>query len=643
MDFLLLHAVLFFGRTDFIVRLPAAIYGIGATLVLFLVGRSLMGTREGLLGAYLLALSAFHLEYSQEAKFYSLFILMELLSLWTFSRAVNHSSWRRWLAFAIVTSLGLYTHYFISLVILSELLFLVAASAYHRLAAKRSDLRFPPISRTTFASFVLAICGALLFFLPWVSYAVLAERGLRIRPPAFTLSLVKQFFQSFSGGSQVSLLVFGSAFLLGTIGLFKRRNGNVVLLLLVVILPMPIALFLIHVIGGFYFVPRHVILILPIYLLIGASGVTFLITELSAIISRLHKGWASGARNVTALVFVLFLGGTSLLSIRDYYLKPKTDWRGASQYLTAHVQRGDLIIAVSVSDGDYVKVCLPYYYTPSMANDVPLINLRLPGSDLAAQVRGESIRPWWGFDFWGELSGESEKVHRLLAQEFDLVRFAGVTIVQTRSPVNVSSEEVLRQTTSILQAFTKTTLDRLPVFHEQLGNVYAARGLVDQSIAEYERALELEPGYFSAHMNLGSLYRTLGQFEEAKAEFERALTISPDNTWVHYRLGELYQEQGDLQRALDGFLLAVQAFPYNEWAHLSIGGIYQSQGNLQAALAEFQRTAEINPGNEWAHFRLGEIYRAQGRIEEAVKEYEKTLEINPENDAAKEALRALGR
>ncbi len=69
------------GVSDFFLRLPSAIAGILALPIALLIGYSLAGRKGGILSGVLLALSSYHIWYSQEARYYSLMIFFSLLAL----------------------------------------------------------------------------------------------------------------------------------------------------------------------------------------------------------------------------------------------------------------------------------------------------------------------------------------------------------------------------------------------------------------------------------------------------------------------------------------------------------------------------------------------------------------------------------
>ena len=70
-----------FGNGEFEVRLLSAIFGILSIPLLYLIVKNLFGTLPALISALMLALSPFHVYYSQEARMYSILTFCVLLSI----------------------------------------------------------------------------------------------------------------------------------------------------------------------------------------------------------------------------------------------------------------------------------------------------------------------------------------------------------------------------------------------------------------------------------------------------------------------------------------------------------------------------------------------------------------------------------
>jgi mannosyltransferase len=132
--YLLLHGWMqVAGSSAFAVRLFSALWGWLTVLLVFRVGHHLERAelREpsdwlggpGLVAAGLLAVSPAHIWYSQEARMYSLLVLLTALSTWWAWRWWTDEAartWARTLLYGLVTLAALYTHYFAIFVIVAQ-------------------------------------------------------------------------------------------------------------------------------------------------------------------------------------------------------------------------------------------------------------------------------------------------------------------------------------------------------------------------------------------------------------------------------------------------------------------------------------------------------------------------------------------
>ncbi|UCG33344.1 MAG: glycosyltransferase family 39 protein [Phycisphaerales bacterium] len=169
-------------------------------------------------------------------------------------------------------------------------------------------------------------------------------------------------------------------------------------------------------------------------------------------------------------------------------------------------------------------------------------------------------------------------------------------------------------------------------WHSDRGAACLFGGRLDQSIREYRRALELNPGFTDAHYNLAMVMQRQGKLEEALAEARRFVESQPDRTSGYRLLAELliqagrYEEAGDvLERGLalpmmDPFLMA-QAAKF--LARCPQPRLRDEEEALRLA----RRACELTD-NEWpeplaalaeAHAALGQAAEASRAASEALR------------------------
>jgi 4-amino-4-deoxy-L-arabinose transferase-like glycosyltransferase len=108
------------GYGEFAIRLLSAVAGILTVPVAFLIGRKLSSARAGVIAAALTAFNPMLIWYSQEARCYSLMVLLSSLGLLAFVLLLDEPT-PRWLGiWALVSGLALTTHYYTALSVVPE-------------------------------------------------------------------------------------------------------------------------------------------------------------------------------------------------------------------------------------------------------------------------------------------------------------------------------------------------------------------------------------------------------------------------------------------------------------------------------------------------------------------------------------------
>ena len=79
--------------------------------------------------------------------------------------------------------------------------------------------------------------------------------------------------------------------------------------------------------------------------------------------------------------------------------------------------------------------------------------------------------------------------------------------------------------------------------HNNRGLNYYKQGKLDTAIAEFKKALEINPGLIEARNNLGNAYHDQGNLTDAIAEYQKAIEINPNDAETHYNLGNAYYNQ----------------------------------------------------------------------------------------------------
>lgn len=209
---ILIHFSLLIRQSSFFLKLPNILFGGFTIPVVFLLVRRLYGSRAGLYAALFVALSAMHVSYSRDARWYSLFYFVTLVSFTFLLHALYSGKKRHWSGFVIAATAMLYSSYMAIVFIASYGLIVAAWCLFF---SRQGALPARRVFTQAAASFVVVF----LLFAPWIpgqinAYLVLYSDGPR---PEFTLSgfiallqpTLAPFYSSVDTKWMVSLLLAG--------------------------------------------------------------------------------------------------------------------------------------------------------------------------------------------------------------------------------------------------------------------------------------------------------------------------------------------------------------------------------------------------------------------------------------------------
>jgi tetratricopeptide (TPR) repeat protein len=189
----------------------------------------------------------------------------------------------------------------------------------------------------------------------------------------------------------------------------------------------------------------------------------------------------------------------------------------------------------------------------------------------------------------------------------------------------------------------RATLARNPgcwMAHDNLGGILLGEGKLEEALAEYGKALEIQPDDPDARNDLGlALFRN-GQTDEAIAQYRRALEIKPGDHAAHYNLGLAFFKKGELDEAIAQFQKALELRPDSPDMLLTLGMALSSKGDKAAAVGQYRKALEISPDYEAARYNLGFALSEMGDLDEAIAQYQKVLETDPNYAEARNNLGA---
>ena len=161
---------------------------------------------------------------------------------------------------------------------------------------------------------------------------------------------------------------------------------------------------------------------------------------------------------------------------------------------------------------------------------------------------------------------------------------------------------------------TKDALDR--------GKKLRQEGKLDEAIAFFKLALELEPNSYLAYQDLGDIFFKQRKLERAISSYHQALKINPKVSLIHYNLAEAYKSKGQKDEAIKHYTKAIQIEPFNNSAFIQLMFMQVKPNQLEELVSCYRQLSKREPDNPWVNVKLGDVLTRQKKIDEAIASYQ---------------------
>jgi serine/threonine protein kinase/tetratricopeptide (TPR) repeat protein len=177
----------------------------------------------------------------------------------------------------------------------------------------------------------------------------------------------------------------------------------------------------------------------------------------------------------------------------------------------------------------------------------------------------------------------------------------------------------------------------------QQGRMLAGSGQLDTAIAEFRKAIALDPKETprqdtfsgSAHYNLGLALCKLGKLDEARAVFQQAC---PEPGSDHAFFANALRRAGRMVEGEAEAREAIRLKPNADFAHQTLGWALMGQKKWVGAIAAYREAVRLKPDNSVTRWELAISLENQGLYEEAIPEVRKAIELDPREAAYHNSL-----
>lgn len=352
----------FFGKSEFAVRFPSLLFGLGIVFFIYKLAGKLFSRKIGLLSAFIATIAPYQVYYSQETRMYSLVTLLCLLASYSFLKAIEDKKNKFWVLYIVFLTLSFYTHYYaLSMSLFHGLFLLFFWKKEKKIFYKWGLAQFITVILFSFwvpvlfksitsggiawASWLLKEFGPLtqlgfIFFVFTVGYS-----AVTYFPPQ-NLSEGIKIFANLPFSGYLVIMTFLTVFFI-SVGLFglqdKKWKKNSLFIVFYLFTPVISAFIMFFILKQQLTATKYLIIASPPFYILLALGLT-------------------GTRNKAfkGILFLLLIGVMGC-SLYNFYYSPKLgkgQWFKVADYIESNSEGDDLIVIHK----PYLDIAFNYYY-----------------------------------------------------------------------------------------------------------------------------------------------------------------------------------------------------------------------------------------------------------------------------------------
>ncbi|MFB2967562.1 tetratricopeptide repeat protein [Aerosakkonema sp. BLCC-F183] len=149
--------------------------------------------------------------------------------------------------------------------------------------------------------------------------------------------------------------------------------------------------------------------------------------------------------------------------------------------------------------------------------------------------------------------------------------------------------------------------------YHNLGKVFSEMGLLEQAETTFVRAIAVRDNYYINYLNLANILMMRQQINEAIASYKTALQLNPGDPLIFHSLAIAFLAKNE----------PVQAYLY-------FGYAAYYQGQYLEAISNYQNFLQIETGDVELYISLADCYQHLHEYAQAIQTYRESLQLYPQ-------------
>ncbi|MFC1839336.1 tetratricopeptide repeat protein [Thermodesulfobacteriota bacterium] len=150
----------------------------------------------------------------------------------------------------------------------------------------------------------------------------------------------------------------------------------------------------------------------------------------------------------------------------------------------------------------------------------------------------------------------------------------------------------------------------------------------ENAMADYTKAIELDPVFFDAYIKRGDLYLvTHDLYDKTISDYIKAIELNSNSAKAYSGLSRIYRFKREYDKAISNISKAIELDPENPSYYSSRANLYLRQKReYDNALSDYSKVINLDPDNFYAYGNRSDIYLLKGLYYKAISDLDKRQE-----------------
>ncbi|KAI8596449.1 mitochondrial precursor protein import receptor tom70 [Dissophora ornata] len=152
-----------------------------------------------------------------------------------------------------------------------------------------------------------------------------------------------------------------------------------------------------------------------------------------------------------------------------------------------------------------------------------------------------------------------------------------------------------------------------------------------KALADFDKAIELDPNYVQTYIKRGSIFMEQGDAGKTFGEFETAISIDAEDPNIYYHRGQVFFITGEYESAARDYVKSIELEPKFVFSHIQYGVAQYKLGNISDAMNIFKKALKDFPDSGDVNNYYGELLLDQQQFDQAFERFDKAIKLKPSN------------